>query len=102
MTSDHKRGDGDMNRRTGKAPALGAPPLFLGVGGCSKLLVEPKSTVTEANIFNDPSSYRAFIARVYAGLAVSGQQGPHGRADISGIDEGGSQYVRLLLEGGGG
>jgi len=89
-----------MNRRTGKALALGAALLFLGVAGCTNLLVEPKSTVTEANIFNDPSSYRAFIARVYAGLAVSGQQGPHGRADISGIDEGFSQYVRLLWEAG--
>jgi hypothetical protein len=32
---------------------------------------------------------------VYAGLATSGQQGPAGRPDIQGIDEGFSQYVRL-------
>ncbi len=60
--------------------------------------MEPKSTVTDANVFNDPSSYRAFIARVYAGLAVSGQQGAAGRPDIQGIDEGFSQYLRLYWE----
>jgi hypothetical protein len=38
------------------------------------------------------------VARIYAGLAVSGQQGPSGRPDIAGIDEGFSQYVRLLWE----
>src|SRR5678815_2038802 len=66
--------------------------------GCTALTVEPKSTVTDANVFNDPSSYRAFIARVYTGLAVSGQQGAAGRPDIQGIDEGFSQYLRLYWE----
>jgi len=36
------------------------------------------------------------LAKVYAGLAVSGQQGPAGAADISGIDEGFGQYLRAL------
>lgn len=63
--------------------------------GCTDTTVEPKSSITEANVFNDPGSYRSFIARVYAGLAVSGQQGPAGQPDIQGIDEGFSQYLRL-------
>ena len=67
-------------------------------GACTDLVVEPKSTVTGANIFNDPSSYRSFIARIYAGLAVSGQEGPAGRPDIAGIDEGFSQYWRLYWQ----
>jgi hypothetical protein len=87
-----------MSFRTCKAMAAAAALLLLGAAGCTDLTVEPKSTVTEANIFNDPSSYRSFVARIYAGLAVSGQQGPSGRADISGIDEGFSQYLRLLWE----
>ena len=66
--------------------------------GCTDLTTEPKSTVTESNIFNDPASYKAFIARVYSGLAVSGQRGPDGQPDIQGIDEGFSQYLRLLWE----
>jgi hypothetical protein len=86
-----------MMRKSCKALAIGAA-LMLGAAGCTDLTVEPKSTVTEANVFNDPGSYKAFIARVYAGLAVSGQQGAAGRPDIEGIDEGFSQYVRLLWE----
>lgn len=71
--------------------------LLLGAA-CTDTLVEPKSTITDANVFNDPGSYRAFLAKVYAGLAVSGQQGAAGQPDIQGIDEGFSQYLRLLWE----
>ena len=87
-----------MNSKSCKALAIGAALMLMGAAGCTDLTVEPKSTVTEANVFNDPGSYKAFVARIYAGLAVSGQQGPSGRPDISGIDEGFSQYVRLLWE----
>jgi starch-binding outer membrane protein, SusD/RagB family len=75
----------------------GTMALF-GVTACTDTVVEPQSTITSANIFNDPNSYQAFIAKVYAGLAVSGQQGPAGNPDISGIDEGFSQYLRLYWE----
>jgi hypothetical protein len=77
---------------------LAAICLFLAVPGCTDVLVEPQSTVTSANIFNEPGSYRAFLAKLYGGLALSGQQGPAGNADIQGIDEGFSQYVRLLWQ----
>jgi hypothetical protein len=69
--------------------------LLLATGGCTDTTVEPESTITDANIFTDPNSYEAFVAKIYAGLAVSGQQGPAGRRDIEGIDEGFSQYLRL-------
>src|SRR5438067_5486782 len=87
-----------MNLRRGKAPAVLAALLLLAAASCTDLTVEPQSTVTESNIFNDPSSYLAFLAREYAGLAVSGQRGPAGLPDISGIDEGFSQYLRLYWE----
>ena len=87
-----------MISRTRTALALAAVVLSAASIGCTDLTVEPKSTVTNANVFNDPGSYKAFIARVYTGLAVSGQQGPAGRPDISGIDEGFSQYLRLFWE----
>lgn len=86
-----------MNRSTFTA-ILGAPALLLLGVACTDTTVEPKSTVTESIIFNDPASYRAFLARIYAGLAVSGQQGPAGQPDIGGIDEGFSQYLRLYWE----
>lgn len=67
-------------------------------GACTDPSVAPSSTVTEDNAFKDFKSYRALLAKVYAGLAVSGQQGPAGRPDIDGIDEGFSQYLRLYWE----
>jgi len=78
--------------------AAAASLLSLGALACTELTVEPKSTVTEANIFSDANSYRSFIAKVYTGLAVGGQQGGDGQTDIQGIDGGFSQYVRLLWE----
>ncbi|HTX88709.1 MAG TPA: RagB/SusD family nutrient uptake outer membrane protein [Bacteroidales bacterium] len=36
------------------------------------------------------------MAKLYAGLSVSGQQGPSGNPDISGIDEGFGEYMRAL------
>jgi hypothetical protein len=51
--------------------------------------------VVDAEVFyDDPASYQQVIAKLYAGLAVSGQQGPAGQSDISGIDEGFGQYLR--------
>ena len=78
--------------------SLTAILLFLTVVGCTDLTVEPKSTVTTANIFSDPAAYTQFLAKIYAGLAVTGQAGPAGNADIQGIDEGFSQYVRLYWQ----
>lgn len=50
--------------------------------------------VTSAAVYEDPANYKKVLAKLYAGLAVSGQQGPSGQADISGIDEGFGQYLR--------
>ncbi len=60
------------------------------------LTVEPRDNrVTEAELFQDPATYRGIIAKAYAGLAVGGQSGGDGDADISGIDGGFSNYLRL-------
>lgn len=79
---------------TARTSLLGVLVLLLGAG-CTDLTLEPKSTVSSANIFNEPGSYRAFLAKLYAGLAVTGQEGPAGQPDIQGIDEGFSHYLRL-------
>ena len=88
-----------MRFRTCKALVASAALLFLGAAGCTDLVVEPKSTVTEANIFNDPGSYRAFLGKVYAGLTVTGQRGAAGLPDLDpSFDEGFSSYLRLYWE----
>jgi starch-binding outer membrane protein, SusD/RagB family len=85
-------------KRNPRRALIAATFLILGAGGCTDTTELPITTITDTNYFNDPSSYRAFLAKIYAGLAVSGQQGPSGNPDIKGIDEGFSQYLRLYWE----
>lgn len=46
-------------------------------------------------LLQDAEGYKEFLAKLYAGLAISGQQGPAGDPDLVGLDEGFSQYLRL-------
>lgn len=70
--------------------------MLVGVA-CTDLDLQPETDVTAATVFGaDEAAYTSFIAKLYAGLAVTGQQGPAGRADIQGIDEGFSSYLRQL------
>ena len=50
--------------------------------------------VTAATVFDDPANYKYVLAKLYAGLAISGQEGPSGDPDITSIDEGFGQYLR--------
>jgi starch-binding outer membrane protein, SusD/RagB family len=45
-------------------------------------------------VFSNPASIKQVLAKLYAGLATSGQQGAAGTPDISGIDEGFGEYLR--------
>lgn len=53
-----------------------------------------KDVVTSESVYAKPENYKGVLAKLYAGLAVSGQQGAAGMPDISGIDEGFGQYLR--------
>lgn len=44
--------------------------------------------------YSTQQGYLQVLAKLYAGFAVTGQQGPAGDADIAGIDEGFSSYLR--------
>jgi len=52
--------------------------------------------VTSETVYEDPANYIHVLAKLYAGLAVSGQEGPSGNNDLSGLDEGFGQYLRAL------
>jgi len=45
-------------------------------------------------VYSDPAQIQQVLARLYATFAISGQTGPSGQPDISGIDEGFSNYLR--------
>jgi hypothetical protein len=49
---------------------------------------------TAEDLYSNPASYKQYLAKLYAGLATTGQQGPAGDGDVAGIDEGFSQYIR--------
>lgn len=52
--------------------------------------IVPGNALTEAD-------YQNVLAKCYGGLAYSGQTGPDGDCDISGLDGGTSQYTRALF-----
>jgi starch-binding outer membrane protein, SusD/RagB family len=62
---------------------------------CTDVTVEPKSSISSSNIFSEPAAYRQFLAKIYGGLALTGQSGPDGARDIEAIDEGFSHYLRV-------
>lgn len=92
-----KRSGSMMSTRV-KAFGIAAVLAVLAAAACTDPTVAPKSTLTGANFFNDPGSYKAFLAKAYLGLAVGGQNGGDGSTDIQGIDGGFSQYMRLYWE----
>lgn len=50
--------------------------------------------VTSESVYETPEDYKQVLAKLYAGFSMTGQQGPAGNADIQGIDEGFSSYIR--------
>jgi len=86
-----------MNMKRFSTYSLLVAALVLGFASCIKDLDTvplDKDEITSATVYDNPESYYQVLAKVYAGLAVSGQQGPAGMPDISGIDEGFSNYIR--------
>jgi hypothetical protein len=57
------------------------------------LPIDPND-MSSFNVYKTPANYKAVLAKCYSGLSMTGQQGPAGNPDISGIDEGFSEYLR--------
>jgi hypothetical protein len=73
--------------------------LFMANGCVNDLNTVPldEDIFTAGNVYDETlEPYTQVLAKLYAGLAVSGQEGPAGKPDISGIDEGFGQYLRGL------
>ncbi len=72
---------------------IAAAALFL--ASCTKDLDrQPKYGNTAASLYVNLAGYKSVMAKVYAGLTLTGNNGPDGSGDISGIDEGFSSYIR--------
>lgn len=79
---------------------IGILVLALTLGACTDDL-DQSNPQSEGNpsvdeLYSNPAAYKQTLAKLYAGLATTGQNGPAGSPDISGIDEGASQYIRGL------
>ncbi|WP_236027357.1 RagB/SusD family nutrient uptake outer membrane protein [Gelidibacter pelagius] len=62
----------------------------------SNLDLQPEDDrLTSGVAFDEPGAYKSFLAKLYAGISVSGQEGPAGNPDLTGLDEGFSNYLRL-------
>lgn len=68
--------------------------LLLTISCTDELNTKPEGAEQTADeVFSDPDSYKNFLAKLYAGLATTGQQ-LAGAGDVAGIDEGFSSYLR--------
>lgn len=57
--------------------------------------VKDDDVYTSEEFFSSPDSYKEFLAKIYGGLALTGQEAPAGNSDLGGlVDEGFSQYLR--------
>ena len=74
--------------------------LALGMSSCVgdlDLLPNDPNSLTADKFAENPSEYiMQVMMKCYSGMAVSGQTGPDGSSDISGLDGGTSQYTRAL------
>ena len=77
-----------------------AAALAFSISSCQDdldLMPNDPDTFTQFDVFANPTEAKSALAKVYASLALTGQKGPAGSGDIQGIDEGSSQYTRLLF-----
>jgi hypothetical protein len=68
---------------------------------CSKDIAkseEDSDYLTSETFYQNEASYKQFLAKLYMGLATSGQGGPSGAPDIAGIDGGFGQYLRAYWQ----
>ena len=81
-----------MNVRHNKIIITILSVVFIGLSSCvNDLNVTPIDPSTITTFDQD-----AVFAKVYASLALTGQQGPAGKGDLAGVDEGTSSFIRLI------
>lgn len=77
----------------------GACSLALFTGCLKNLDTLPlnEHVLTSDKVYASADAYKGVLAKCYGSLVLSGQKGPSGDADVAGIDEGYSCYLRAVL-----
>lgn len=74
--------------------------LLFTAGSCVNDLdtapIDP-NMVTGEQIYSNPANYKGVLAKCYAALCLSGQEGPTGDPDMGNFDEGYSSFIRLAF-----
>ena len=70
--------------------------VFAVASSCAKKLdIYPTNDLTPATTYSTAAGYKSVLAKVYGGLATTGNVGPAGASDIQGLDEGSqSPFIR--------
>ena len=56
----------------------------------------PTNDITSDIVYSTMDGYKKAFAKVYGAFALTGNEGPAGQGDVQGIDEGTSDFVRLM------
>ncbi|WP_207497048.1 RagB/SusD family nutrient uptake outer membrane protein [Aridibaculum aurantiacum] len=56
----------------------------------------PPNDVTSAQVYGTEGGYLQVLSKVYGSMALTGNAGPAGAGDVAGIDEGTSDFLRLM------
>src|SRR5258706_14285069 len=69
---------------------LAALLVIITLGSCAKKLdLFPTNDLTPEKVYSTAAGYKSVLAKIYATLSISGNNGPAGQPDISGgLDEG--------------
>ncbi len=85
-----------MMLRTIKSVLVVLTLAFFMQSCADRLDLQPEDErLTADAAFENPEAYKEFLAKIYAGISLSGQQGAAGAPDLAGLDEGFSNYLRL-------
>jgi hypothetical protein len=84
-----------MKRKTIHQLVIGCVAMVM-LGSCAKKLdLYPQNDLTPATTYATAAGYKSVLAKVYGGLATTGNAGPAGASDIQGLDEGSqSPFIR--------
>lgn len=90
-----------MKNKKNKIFILTSLTILLSLTSCLKDLDQALGSEgrekTADELFADPAAYKQVLAKLYAGLSITGQDGGSGNADIAFIDEGASSYTRGIF-----
>jgi len=84
-----------MNNRIIKNLIIGCTALAIIPSCAKKLDLYPQNDLTPATTYSTAAGYKSVLAKIYGGLASTGNTGPAGASDIQGLDEGSqSPFIR--------